>query len=236
LLLAAQIHGPVVYVGHSIAGLYGIYLAAVYPRDVAGAVFVDPAFPNVFDKLVDALPATVRPQEYAIFAQMIAAQQLCTGLARTGALMPAVTANAKACIDPASYPDTLDAKLKTTLTLQMAAVQENEAMLSLQEGAFSVSQRPSQYDLQIDSVHPDFGNKPLIVLTEGSGEPLPAPNPAAQAAMTAVWRAGHRELAQTSTLGSDIIVPHTGHFIQIEQPSAVIDAIKQTVLLLRRQA
>jgi len=235
LLLAGKFHGPIIYVGHSIAGLYGIYFEAVYPQDIAGAVFVDPAFPNVFDRLVGALPAATRPQEYAMFAQMIANQKTCFDLARKGALLHPMTVDAKECVDTSSYPDTLDTELRTTLAQQAASLPANSAMLSAEEGALPTAQHPSLYDVQIDNVHVDFGSKPLIVLTEDNGEPLPAPSPAAQADMTAAFRAGHRALAQTSTHGTDIIVPNTGHFIQIEQPLAVIGAIKQVVLTLRHQ-
>ncbi len=233
LLLAAQIRTPIIYVGHSVAGLYGIYFEAVYPRDIAGAVFVDPAFPNVFDKLVDALPSAERPQEYAMFNQMITSQRMCLDLASKGALLHPATNDAKECVDTSSYPDSLDTKLRRTLMQQFATPKANSALLSGEQGAFPTARTPSLYDEQIDSVHPDFGNKPLIVLTEGKGEPLPPPTPAEQASMTAIWRAGHDALAHTSTNGVDVIVPNTGHFIQIEQPLAVIQAIKQVVLEAR---
>ena len=236
LLLAAKMDRPIIYVGHSIAGLYGIYFEATYPQDVAGAVFVDPAFPNVFDKLVGALPAAARPQEYTMFAQIVAEQRMCLDLARKGDLMHPMTEDAKECVDTSSYPDTLDAKLKRTLRQQMASPQANSAMLSAEEDAFPTSQSPSLYDEEIDTVQSNFGNKPLIVLTQGNGDPIPAPTPAEQASLTAVWRAGHEALAHTSTRGINITVPNTGHFIQIDQPTAVIDAIRQVVLDVRHQS
>jgi pimeloyl-ACP methyl ester carboxylesterase len=236
LLLAAPLHRPIIYVGHSIAGYYGTYFEAVDPQDIAGAVFVDPAFPNDFTKMVAALPAAARSQEYEMFAQMIAGQRVCLDLARKGALWHPVTTDAKDCVDTSSYPDTLDAKLRATLAQQEASPQANSAMLSAVEDAFPTLGHPSLYDVQIGRVHPDFGNKPLIVLTEGNNTPMPAPNPADQAAMTAAWRAGQKALAQTSTRGVDVIVPNTGHYIQIEQPLAVIDAIRQVVLDVRDRA
>src|SRR6185312_10627747 len=44
LLKAMGTDGPIVYVGHSIAGLYGVALQGRYPDDVAAEVLVDPSF------------------------------------------------------------------------------------------------------------------------------------------------------------------------------------------------
>src|SRR5207245_1883615 len=59
LIASAPIVTPIVYVGHSMAGLYGVLLAATYPRDVAAEVLVDPSFANQSF----ALTASLSPKE-----------------------------------------------------------------------------------------------------------------------------------------------------------------------------
>jgi hypothetical protein len=51
--------------------------------------------------------------------------------------------------------------------------------------------------------------------------------------MEAAWKAGHDRLATLSTHGVDVVVPDTGHYIQVEQPDAVIDAVRHVVTELR---
>ena len=70
----------------------------------------------------------------------------------------------------------------------------------------------------------------MIVLTAG-GTPIVAS--AEDDGMTASrfknWRAGHDALAARSTKGQSIVVPDAGHFIQVEKPQAVIDAIANVI-------
>jgi pimeloyl-ACP methyl ester carboxylesterase len=51
--------------------------------------------------------------------------------------------------------------------------------------------------------------------------------------MEAAWKAAHDRLAALSERGVSVVVPHTGHYIQIDQPGAVIDAIRRVVAELR---
>jgi pimeloyl-ACP methyl ester carboxylesterase len=116
---------------------------------------------------------------------------------------------------------------------EMASVKGNAACASADELMFPTGDAPSGYDVEIGKMHPEFGSKPVLVLTEGNGEPLPAPSPAAQKSMTDAWRAGQQAIAKLSARGKDIIVPDSSHYIQIDQPAAVITAVKQIVLEVR---
>jgi pimeloyl-ACP methyl ester carboxylesterase len=51
--------------------------------------------------------------------------------------------------------------------------------------------------------------------------------------MEAAWKAGHDRLARLSTRGVSETVPNTGHYIQLEQPAAVIGAVQRVVAALR---
>jgi len=56
LLAAAQIEGPYIIVGHSIAALSDIVFAGRYPEDTAGLVLVDGVHPDQCERRRDALP------------------------------------------------------------------------------------------------------------------------------------------------------------------------------------
>lgn len=56
LLTSAQIEGPYILVGHSIAALSDIVFASQYPEDTAGLVLVDGSHPDQCQRRRDALP------------------------------------------------------------------------------------------------------------------------------------------------------------------------------------
>jgi len=52
-------------------------------------------------------------------------------------------------------------------------------------------------------------------------------------AFVQTWKAGHDKLAARSMRGQSIVVPNAGHFIQADQPQAVIEAIREVVTEVR---
>ena len=53
--------------------------------------------------------------------------------------------------------------------------------------------------------------------------------------MAEVWRRGHDELARRSTRGESIMIANSQHFIQLDQPEAVVAAIRKVVVEVRQQ-
>jgi pimeloyl-ACP methyl ester carboxylesterase len=88
----------------------------------------------------------------------------------------------------------------------------------------------------------NYGDMPLIVLTSTNVPELPPGTPDAEsaratiAAMNAEMHRGHAELAALSSRGVQRPVPDSGHYIQLDQPNAVIDAIKEVVSAARQTA
>ena len=83
------------------------------------------------------------------------------------------------------------------------------------------------------TAHPtSFGDKPLIVLTH-SDMSYPGATPEQTVQIEKAWNLGHDRLAALSTRGSNTVVPGSGHYIQLDQPQAVIDAIQQAIAQLR---
>jgi len=80
-----------------------------------------------------------------------------------------------------------------------------------------------------DQVHP-LGDKPLVDVTAGTVPPLPPP-------VAEKWRAQYEEL-QTKVLSLSgnskrLVAENSGHFIIIDRPDVVIDAINQVVRSVR---
>ncbi|HTZ55512.1 MAG TPA: alpha/beta hydrolase [Candidatus Acidoferrum sp.] len=80
-----------------------------------------------------------------------------------------------------------------------------------------------------------YGAMPLIVLTSTSNlktiQPLMGATNAQVATAQAGWVALHDQLAAQSTRGINCIIPGAGHYIQIDDPRAVIEAIRQVMTL-----
>ena len=73
----------------------------------------------------------------------------------------------------------------------------------------------------------------LIVLTRGNPQDTPGLNAAQNEAVNRAWAEGHDRLAALSSRGSNRVVPNSGHYIQIDQPQAVIDAVTSAVTQIR---
>lgn len=65
-LLAAQVKGPYLLVGHSIGGLHAQVFAARYPSDTAGLVLVSTTHPDQFSTWLTLLPAPAPGEEPAV--------------------------------------------------------------------------------------------------------------------------------------------------------------------------
>ena len=71
----------------------------------------------------------------------------------------------------------------------------------------------------------DLGDRPVMVLTADQQlEELPEPYRSRDAD---AWLAMQEELASLSTRGVQRTVTDTGHFIQDDQPQAVVEAIRE---------
>jgi pimeloyl-ACP methyl ester carboxylesterase len=233
LLKAAHIATPIVFVGHSLGGQVGLSFAARYPAEIAGAVLVDPGFPGMLRVLQAALPPGDRTALLDGFRKMLDANRACLALAQQRALLHPVTNAAKDCVDPDKSPGRLDDTLRKETTRELAMPHVWRAMISEAESFVPQGSQASPGVAKLDTANLSFGNKPLIVLTRGNQEGAPGVPPNAAAAMEAAWKAAHDRLAALSERGVSVVVPHTGHYIQIDQPGAVIDAIRRVVAELR---
>lgn len=219
LLKTAGVERPIVLVGHSIGGFYATMYADRFPAEVAGMVLVEPGFAGQWPKLSPE-DASTREEETrrggARFLQ-------CGALARQGLL------SAEAPHDCFKTP--------SDLTLV-----ERDYFLH-------VNTRPWWYEAEIDQsdnyfpYHSDgsvswneervlsrsFGAMPLAVLSAAVAPGNSWESDAVYETSAQWWRAGHEALAQRSTRGVWTLVPKAGHFIQKDNPEAVVQAIKRVV-------
>jgi pimeloyl-ACP methyl ester carboxylesterase len=226
LLMAAKIETPILYVGHSMAGLYGVLLEASHPSDLAGAVLVEPSFANQWDSMSTAALAAGAPQSAA--DALLAAFHALARRTKECAALPAPLPGDCAKSDSRLPPDlaALDLTQRSRPSYLLTRASEYESFLSTKDDK-NVDQK------ELEAVTASFGDKPLVVLTRGTSWNLPGITPEQNAAVDQAWKAGHDRLAALSTHGSNAVVPGSGHFIQYDQPQAVIDAVKRAITEIR---
>lgn len=194
------VSGPVVYVGHSVAGLYAIRLQATHPEDVLGLVLVDPAFVGQFGRMTNEFSAASKTSLLNAFAQHLADLRRCNDLALSGALANADKEIARLCVSVSGYPEALDASLRSALEHQNRQPKVAAALLSEYSSLLAQGSMTTVNDKEIGGNPVPFGDKPLLILTHGNAEALlPGTSDVDTARSTKAWREGHAALARTST-------------------------------------
>jgi pimeloyl-ACP methyl ester carboxylesterase len=225
LLQNAAVPGPYVLVGHSYGGLVMRMFAARHADDVAGLVLIEPAIPEEW-----ANPA---PEQQA---QIRRGARLCrygTGAARSGvARVVSRLVNLRALSA---------ARALVALASRGALRREDEGILApiwklpleARRVLGSMWTRPQFFQAlgsQIEHVgqsatemlrdtHESLGEKPLVVISSSSA------NERRLRADLA--------LAQQSRRGRHIVAPDSGHWVPLDNPQAVIDAIADVVTDIR---
>lgn len=217
-LKAARIPGPYVLVGHSMAGLHVRLYASTHPKEVAGAVLVDPSNPHQAKRF-----AEVAPKGAALNDKMMGTMRGCAEKVVAGTLKPGEPGFSLCFPPPAA---TLPADYRAILL----ARQGEGWRLTMQ--ASEVDSMATTSSADIDRTKRVLGALPWIVLTAewtGKGPPTPVDE---QPAMAQAWKAMHDDAAAVSTIGENRMVA-AGHNIQAEKPEAVIAAVNEVVAAVR---
>jgi pimeloyl-ACP methyl ester carboxylesterase len=221
LLQNAGIEPPYVLVAHSIAGQYAMLFADRYRNDVAGMVLVDPTPPHIDQRTAAAAPADKNTIASAIpfFRE---------------------------CYRAASHNDDKELYsncLPTREQIKQRCAQGGTAMCAFDEVQVHQRRRPVfWYDAlgelsaleSIDAVElqrgrRSYGSMPLIVLTSTTNMVDPHVPVDQQKAEWKIWKQMHDEIADLSSVGVNIVVADSGHYIQFERPTAVISAVWEVV-------
>jgi pimeloyl-ACP methyl ester carboxylesterase len=223
LLDKAGVRKPVVLVGHSLGGLYATLYADRFPSEVAGLVLIDPAFAG--QDLDETPDEQARAQ--AVYDRSQDWIRNCAMLARTHQLSRDKPAD---CIPPMAG---LTPAESDYLAEQFSQPFRWEAMLSESQNVHAPNAL-SEDELEEQRAARSFADMPVIVLTAGIIPAQPGETPEEHGKSVAHWKAGHDRLAARSTRGESIVVPGATHVIQLDRPQAVIDAVRNVVMQVRR--
>ena len=206
LLNNAGIEGPYVLVGHSLGGANVQLYASQYPNEVAGMVLVDSA-------LVPENP------QIAQLATALQPSPVWTKILATFGIVRLLT-----MLEPIGYPFS---------DLPPDSVDEQAAISSRTRHLYEVADETSFLEEsfnELHAAHMSLGDKPLIVLTAG---PLQLEGMGFSQEQIDQLDEAHSEqqadLARRSQNAKQIIAEESGHYVHLEQPDVVIDAIGQVV-------
>lgn len=211
LLQNAGVPGPYVLVGHSMGGAVMQVYAGMYPEDVAGLVMVD-----AVTRGMDAR----YPEKY--FQSLQASRQTISGLAIPGLfrLMNWFGLYRKMPLLENLPPDSRATAYALEVNSRMGAHMR------------SVVNRQAERDAQFESAGP-LPEVPMIVLARGLSDLEDSLDAETAQQVEQVWRDAQTELAAQVPGGRLVIAEHSGHNIIIDQPEAVIDAIRAIVEQVR---
>src|SRR5215203_3142213 len=202
LLGNAGVRGPYVLVGHSFGGTNMQVYASQYLDEVAGMVLVDSALE---DEKAVALTQSLQPSP--LYMKIYAT----IGLTR--------------------LPYTLGGETSGLTSPELE--DEQAAISSHRRHVFAVADETSSLEESFNENRTDpmsLGDKPLMVLTAGSVQL--AGTGLSQEQMNLIDKL-HSEsqasLTQRSENAKQISIEDSGHYIQVEQPDLVTDAIRQVV-------
>ena len=200
LLGNAGIEGPYVLVGHSAGGKHVRLYATRHPQDVAGMVLVDARTEYVdANRSPEALAAEHKQQRRF--------QRTICVAARIGLVRPFWAA-----LWPKVWPATQNLSAETRAEIGVLQARSQQIKTVLREDAFL-----TQDNSQLNSAAP-LGNVPLIVLAAGQS-----------VQQDTLWQDAQEQLARDSSNAKLTIASGSGHYIHWEQPTLVVDAIRQVV-------
>ena len=215
LLAKAEIKKPYILVGASFGGHTARLFAKNYPDEVAGIVLLDARHEAINSKM----PPAWKKMETAgkgMYQFMLLAS-------RVGAL----NLLGKIMGEKAAPPIVMKLPPEIRTTYLEVGFQPKYFQANLDELAAS-----AESDKQL-SVTGSLGDIPLTVIRHGIPD-LFASMPAEQAVQAEkIWQELQTDLSKLSSNSQLIVAEKSGHGIQIDQPSLVVEAIRQIVNTVR---
>jgi len=225
LLQHAGLSGPVVLVGVSIAGIYATLYTDKFPSEVAGLVLIEPTSADYGKGFYSAEQLRLQKE---IDDEGRAHQKACADLARAGKL---AATDPHGCFDFAKSRTPAEIAYLTDIFTKPFRY---EALLNEIRSTESFTDQSDEDSLEEKRVAASFGDRPVIVLTRTNFPSEPGATPEDMKRRQELWKASHDRLAARSTRGESIVVPNSGHFMMVDQPGAVVDAIRKVVMEVRR--
>lgn len=232
LVVGGNLHKPLILVGHSEAGLYDLLYAATYPKDLAGLVLVDPHFAQFDRQLRRRQSATDTAKQQDATKGELALLERCVAQAKTGDLSKS-SMQRSSCL---AAGGSLDPVLTREWHRQAAGLAYEAANLS--EAQSIAPKDPGGSSLDDDEVPAGLASMhdvPVRILLEDPDHPFPGTTPSVMATMMSLEWQDATTLAAQSSHGSASRVPHAGHDIQDDNPSAVMEAVMSIMKLPQRK-
>jgi len=207
---------PYLMVGHSFGGVYVRTFTVEYPEEVVGMVLVDSSHENQSQQ--------VPPELVDDFEKLSNAQSISTLILQIAEPIGLVRAF-----------KFLDASFNSFQLTE----EEKERMLAevYRTGYIGANVREGEMSSAYSGQPEPLGDMPLIVLSRkmDAQKLFELYPPAIQSQLTMerwqqeadIYNEMQDELAALSTRGKLIFVEESGHFIQLDQPQVVIDAIRE---------
>ena len=210
LLGTAQVPGPYVLVGHSFGGLLVRLYAARHPQGVAGLVLVDSAHEQQYRR------APTEIQELLPQFEEQARQQFqgLKALIASGSLDPAMLPI------PPQLPT---AAADTFRALVAASPKHVETLMAEQQAVGAIHAELATAGIS------SLGDLPLMVVSHGQPMAMPGLAEEVNQANEQLWQQLQAELAGLSSRGQLVVAHDSGHYIQLERPQLVLDAIAEVL-------
>ena len=219
MLKRLEVPGPYVLVGHSFGGLIARRFQQQYPKAVAGLVLVDPVLRsewrqpdvNTRRKLAHGVHLSRRGAMLARLGIVgLTLKLLVTGSQRIPKLMARATAG-----KGAGVTDRLVGEVRKMPQEHWPAIaahwSRSSSFLAMAEYLENLPLSTSHLDERRS-----LDDLPTVIL---SAKPQPE----------------HEHDAALSTRGQNIVVPNSGHWILLDAPAAVVEAVRRVVLQVRTQ-
>ncbi len=205
LLQIAEVEAPYVMVGHSFGGILVREFTYQYPDEVSGMVLVDSAHEQHF----------VRIPAFATLTEAMASQFKLFATLNSFGIMALSPAQIPARGLEGEALEQYRALLATTDYFNAAVIESSSFLAEYGNG--STRKLKSLDDL------------PLIVLTRGLPDSLPILSEQENAQYDTTWHELQSELVGLSTNGKQIIAQNSGHYIQLDEPNLVIEAVRELI-------
>ncbi|MBV9759984.1 MAG: alpha/beta hydrolase [Acidobacteriaceae bacterium] len=224
----AHINGPYVMVAHSAGAYVALRFADQHRRMVIGMVLLDPSIPDQAVVRKRVAPKFAAFGDAAPKAEVSRLRQ-CAAEIGSGALKRG-TPEFDRCTAQ-QLPTVF-----SSLSLNLASLNGDPARLLTQASAIANASSGSGRE----AVNPQrrYADMPLIVLASGRHPMPPGTTADLQEQAALYFRAlgsGQEAYAALSTRGRRQIVSDSGHFIQLDNPSAVLDAINEVLTDISRR-